>query len=239
MKQIYIFTLGFTPEFVLKPLFEAGVSEDVYIIILYTLVGDEYSKKRVRDAISYIEKLSREGGFIDRVFFQQVSLGNTFYDLVYEVALALTKMLRDAEIRRGDIEGVDVWLTGGMRIMVTATLVACKMLFEYMKIPVTFHVWSEDGTYKYTFDLQLLDTNLREVSKARMEILKKIVSLGKCTYEELVNTKQKESTIRKLVEFLRKDNLVYCKRIGRRTICKATDLGTLIIKIIELAEVIP
>jgi len=238
MKQVYIFTLGFTPEFVLRPLLEAGVGENTYIIILYTLAGDEYSKRRVKDAISYIEKFSREAGFINRVFFQQIFLGSTFHETIYEMASALIQTLRGARLHRENIEKVNVWLTGGMRIIITATLIACKMLFEYMKIPVRFHVWSEDSTYRYTFDLSLIGINLKEVPKARMEILRRVVSLGESTYEELTDTRRKESTIRKMIEFLRKDDLVYCRRSGRRTICRATDLGNLIVKIMDLAKVI-
>jgi len=232
MVRMYVFTLGFTSEFVIKPLLEVGVGRDAYIIIIYTLAGDDYSRRRVKDAVAYIEKLAREGGFLNRTFFQQVSLGNTFYDTVYEIAVALNEVTR--KLGKKDVKKVDVWLTGGMRILVVATLIACKIVFEYLDIPVEYHVWSEDGAYKYKFGLSLIGLNLRGISKARMEILKRIVYLGEASYEELVSAKRKEATIRKMAELLRKDGLIYCERRGRRTLCRATELGKLIVKIAEL-----
>jgi len=237
-KQIHVFTLGFTAEFVIKPLLEVGAGESTYIAVLYTVTRDEYSRKRVDDAINYIERLSREAGFVSRVFFLQVPLPNSLYDLVYEVANALVRMLKSAEVRASDIEGVDVWLTGGMRVLVISTLIATKMLFEHMKVPVTYHAWSEDGVYKYAFNPQLLNLSLEDVSRTRMEVLKRVVSLGECSYEELADAERRESTIRKLVELLRKDNLVDCRRAGRHTICRATELGTLVVKMMELVEVV-
>lgn len=234
--KIYIFTIGFTPEFVLKPLFEIGISEDAFIIILYTMTGDEYSKKRVQDAINYIENIARQAGFANRIFFKEISLGNTFYDTVYSIAFTLIETLRMNSINLKNIDKVEVWLTGGMRILVIATLITCKIMFSYMDIPAEFHAWSEDGFYRYVFTLSLLDIELKELSKARLEILRKIVSLGGSTYDKLVNAKRKESTIRKMIELLRRDKLVYCERKEKYTICKATELGNLIIKIMELLE---
>jgi len=236
MKKLYIFTLGFTSEFVTKPLLEFGVDRNTYIIVLYVSAGDEYSRKRVADAISHIERLAHEAGFIDRLSFRQITLTDNFYDTIYNVASAIVETLMSIGIRREDIGEVKVWLTGGMRILVLSALLSCKILFDFMGVPTTFNVWSEDGLYRYLFDTSLLNIDLKNLSIIRMEILKKIVALGEGTYDKLVDSHRNESTIRKLVEYLRRDGLMECRRSNRKTVCRATVLGRFLAKIHTLIE---
>lgn len=235
-RRLHIFTLGFTPEFVIRPLLEFGVKESDYIVVLYTLTGDEYSEKRLKEAISSIEMFSRQGGFIERVYFQQVSLRRSFSDVVYGVASSIASAMRQAQLFRDVLEEIHVWLTGGMRILVVATLNASRMLFSYLGVPVKYHLWSEDSVYKYHFELRHVGIDLRDIPRSQLALLEKIVSLGEARYRELVDTSLKEGTVRKLAELLRAKGLIECRREDKYTVCTATELGKLVASMISLAE---
>jgi len=226
--KLCVFTLGFTAEFIVKPLLEAGV-DGTYILILYVNPEDKYSRKRVEEALRYVEDLAKKGGFIERLEKFSVNLSSDFTSIVYNIATIITN-----EIRKKEIKYIYAYLTGGMRVLVIATMIAIKLITEALNTPTTFHVWSEDGVHRYTFDLSVASTNVKNISKAKMEVLRKIVALNGASYHELTNEKRTNATVRKIVELLRKNNLVVCERRGKRTFCKPTEIGKLLVKVSEL-----
>mgnify|MGYP000011623638 CR=1 FL=1 len=80
--KLCVFTLGFTAEFIVKPLLEAGV-DGTYILILYVNPEDKYSRKRVEEALRYVEDLAKKGGFIERLEKFSVNLSSDFTSIVY------------------------------------------------------------------------------------------------------------------------------------------------------------
>ncbi|MEM0051149.1 MAG: hypothetical protein QW047_05315 [Sulfolobales archaeon] len=199
MGKIIVTSVGFDVGLVLRSVLKVSVGPGDTLFIVYSLTGDEFSRKRVSEAVSTIKELLRGSG-IDVVDCEVT--GVDFYEDVLRV-------LRDLE----KYSNVDIIasLVGGMRMTLFAIVFALELMCRMRGGRATLYLMREDGLYDVMIKLPLvpmLGTSERKVLKLIKELnlveLRRGVVVGKLSSALGVS----EAAVRKILKSLEKKGVI-------------------------------
>jgi len=108
-RRILVFTFGWSPEFVIRPLVEEGVSESDIVLLIAGKPETEYVAKRVSEALRQVESFLGMAG-VSSIYYREVDTERDFIHICRDIAKTLEEF-------RG--ERYKFYLTGGMRVLIT------------------------------------------------------------------------------------------------------------------------
>jgi len=215
-----IFTFGWSPEFVIRPLLEEGVSKDDVILIIGVKPESEFSSKRVEEALRQVKNFL-DMADVHGVIYRDVDVNKDFVDICRDIVKIIKELERNHQ-------SMKFYLTGGMRVLVIATLIVARLL-SLTGRNVELKTSREDRPVFYTVPLNLLNLETR-LTKPQIEILKHLKIRGEGTFEELA-VGRSEVTVRKHLTKLREKGIVSCNVRGRKMVCRLTPLGELLLEV--------
>jgi CRISPR locus-related DNA-binding protein len=191
MSKALIVSVGFNVDLVVRSILKVSVSPEDTLIIVYSLAGDEFSKKRVSDTVLTIKELLKGSNLLEC----EVS-GMDFFEDVIKV-LKVLKRFRNREIIAS--------LVGGMRITLFAILYALELLCRVEGCNAMIHLMREDGLYDVMIKLPL-SPSLGETERKVLKLIKDLNLTGMGRGEivgKLANALSvSESSIRKILKSL-------------------------------------
>jgi CRISPR locus-related DNA-binding protein len=217
---IKVFTFGWSPELVIRPLVEEGISRDEPIVLVTNKPETEYARKRFEEAYQQVVTFLRMAG-VDEVRYVEVDLEGDFLD----VCLNIVRTIRSFH---GDC--YKFYLTGGMRLLVAAALIVARLLLT-AGTRVEVRLSMEDRPVLYSVPAELLTLDLGELTEAQLELLKYLRSLGRAGFEDLAIGRA-STTARKLLTKLRGKGLVEYRNVGRKQVYKLTKIGELVLALL-------
>jgi len=143
-RRILVFTFGWSPEFVIRPLVEEGVSESDIVLLIAGKPETEYVAKRVSEALRQVESFLGMAG-VSSIYYREVDTERDFIHICRDIAKTLEEF-------RG--ERYKFYLTGGMRVLIIATLVIAKLLSS-LGIQVEIKLSREDRPVFYTVPIEV------------------------------------------------------------------------------------
>ena len=158
MKRVLLASLGFSPEFVLRRLARGDKFNRVVVVGLWT---DESSWRRVEDAINSVKFFC--GKIQVECKEEKVELKRGLVSQLYSI------LRREAESH----EGVELFLTGGPRIVVVGFIIAGLMLEPRLQERVDVVVWGEAFEGSLRVNLKQLST-LLTLDEAEARIVLKL-----------------------------------------------------------------
>jgi len=218
-----IFTFGWSPELVIKPLIEDGVSKADTIVLIGSKPETDYTRKRVDEALHQVKKFLAMAG-VPSVEYFEVDLSESFVDICKSIVRIVKNYLKD--------QTAVFYLTGGMRILVIAALIVARLL-STAGLNVSVKTSYEDRPVICEVPRELLTVSV-ELTKSQVEILKYLNAVGEGTFEDLAIGRSKV-TVRKLLTKLRKRGVVAYEVRGRRQVYKLTPLGELVLEVLDIA----
>ena len=220
-KIVYVFTLGWSPEFVIRPLLEEGISRDATIMLLASKPETEYAAKRVEEAYKQIKNFVSIVGIAD-LEYVEVDLNQEFLGVCRDIARAVKSFIGADQIK--------FYLTGGMRVLIVATLVVARLLGAvHGRVEVNFS--REDRPVTYSIPLSILEVSPRSLTKAHVEILRYLKVFGEARFEDLALGRS-PVTIRKHLTKLREMGLVTYTLRARKQFYKLTPQGELLLEVL-------
>jgi len=220
-KCLKVFTFGWSPEHVIKPLIEEGISRDEIIAIIATKPDTAYVKKRVEEAFQHVATFLRLAG-ISNFYYVEFNVEKDFLDICIDI----TKKLK--EIYSGDY--YKFYLTGGMRVLVLATLAVAR-LFHTSRKKVDIRLSMEDRVFFYEVPPELFIIDLSDVTEAQLALLNFLKTFGEARFEDLAIGRT-EVTVRKILTKLRNRGLVNYRSVGRKQFYRLTKLGELLLELV-------
>jgi len=206
-RRILVFTFGWSPEFVIRPLVEEGVSESDIVLLIAGKPETEYVAKRVSEALRQVESFLGMAG-VSSIYYREVDTERDFIHICRDIAKTLEEF-------RG--ERYKFYLTGGMRVLIIATLVIAKLLSS-LGIQVEIKLSREDRPVFYTVPIEVLKIDLKAITEIQRELLRELKARGEAGFEELAIGRS-EVTVRKLLGKLRERGLVtYTLRVKNKSI---------------------
>ena len=220
-KSIRIFTFGWSPEFVIRPLMEEGVSKGDVVVLIASKPETEYARKRVEEAYKQVGTFLQMAG-ITTLHYREVDINRDILSICRDI-IKIVKEFNSANILK-------FYLTGGMRILVIATVIVARLLHQVGK-HVEVKISREDRPISYSIPVKLLDLDVNNITEAQLEVLRYLKAQGEAKFEDLAIGRS-EVTVRKHLTKLRENGLVSYIVKGRRQVYKLTPLGEMIIEII-------
>jgi len=215
-----IFTFGWSPEFVIRPLLEEGASKEDIVLLLSAKPESEYTSKRVEEAFKQVKSFLDMAG-VPEVVYREIDVNRDVIDICRDIVNIVK------EWEKGH-QNIKFYLTGGMRVLVIATLIVARLL-SLVGRDVEVKTSREDRPVSYIIPLNLLNLDIK-LTNSQIEILKHLRIRGEGTFEELAIGRS-EVTVRKHLTKLREKGLVSCSAKGRKLIYKLTPLGELLLDI--------
>jgi len=218
-KCVKVFTFGWSPELVVRPLMEEGITKDDVVILVSSRPESEYAKRRAEAAYQQVATFLGMAG-VAEVHYVEASLDGDLLDTCVDIARRVKEFGNCYRF----------YLAGGMRTLVVATLIVARlMLTAGLAVEVKLTVEDRPGVYSVPAELLTLD--LGGVTDAQLELLKSLRSLGKARFEDLA-TGRAPTTVRKLLTKLRGRGLVEYREVGRKQLYKLTKVGELALEIL-------
>ncbi len=146
MPRVIVATLGFSVDFIIRRITDIG-GEKPASIELVGLYTDDSTWKRVEQTSSLITHYTGSLG-IDTVLHRIDASPSIVRDVRRVIVEALDKAGRDG--------GVDLFLTGGPRILVVAALVASMLVKDELKKRITVTSYGEGFEASLSINLGLL-----------------------------------------------------------------------------------
>lgn len=197
--KVVLSTVGFSAELVMRSALRVGIGSRDRVVLIYSMSGDEHSRKRVGEAVETVKKLLHGVGVIVE---DCVVTGTDFFEDVTAV-LKVLKSYRDKEII--------VSLTGGMRITIFAVFYAAELLARLLKVRVTIHLMREDGLYDVFLSAPLVPM----LGRGELTILRYLKEFGfsgrprpRIVEELAKNMRVSETAVRKVFNGLETKGLV-------------------------------
>jgi CRISPR locus-related DNA-binding protein len=199
LKKLVVSSIGFDVNLVVRSLLKVGITPSDVVVLVYSLTGDDISKKRVSEAVSTMKGLLRGAGV--EVVDCEVT-GMDFFEDVKRV-INILKKLGPSEVIAS--------LVGGMRMTLFAILFAIELITRSTKIKALIHLMREDGLYDITLKAPLVSKLGR--SEARVLRLMKELGLSNTRRADAVKKlsevmKVGEMAVRKVLESLERKGLI-------------------------------
>jgi len=219
-KIVMIFTFGWSPEFVIRPLLRDGVSENNTLVLISAKPVSELAKKRVSEALEEIKRFLTMSGIRKYDYFE-IDVNRDFEEIVRDFARIVNKFKPASKFK--------FYLTGGMRVLVVAGLIVAGLMSQLNDVNVVLS--QEDSPILYKVSPRYLSIDLGQVTEARLEVLKMLKGIGEATFEDLAVGRD-EVTVRKHLTKLREIGLVNFYKRGRKQVYKLTPLGYTVLELI-------
>ncbi len=221
---IRVFTFGWSPEFVIRPLVEEGVGRDDIVVVIVTRPENEYAKRRVEEAYKQVLSFLKMAG-VTNIYYREVDLEKEFFDICIDIVSVIRELLKIGKrIHK-------FYLTGGMRVLVLATFIVAQLL-SAMGENVEIKVSREDRPITYTVPTNLLTLNPKAFTESQLDILKQLSSFIEASFEDLA-VGRSSITVRKHLTKLREKGVVEYRVRGRKQVYKLTKLGELLLMLLE------
>jgi len=175
--RVVFTTVGFEPGLVIRSMVRIGLTKNDLVVLIYSSSGDEYSKRKVYEALNSIKEFLRTIG-VENIDCE-IS-GTNFYDDVKKIVKVLVQH-KDKDIMMS--------LVGGMRMMILASLYALEILTTLYKIRAKIHIMREDGLYEIFLRTPLVPL----IGKSEMRLLHMIK-------EKDLNNVRRSEVVKKLIE---------------------------------------
>jgi len=175
----------------------------------------------VSEALRQVESFLGMAG-VSSIYYREVDTERDFIHICRDIAKTLEEF-------RG--ERYKFYLTGGMRVLIIATLVIAKLLSS-LGIQVEIKLSREDRPVFYTVPIEVLKIDLKAITEIQRELLRELKARGEAGFEELAIGRS-EVTVRKLLGKLRERGLVTYTLKGKKQIYRLTPLGELLLEIQE------
>lgn len=213
MSKLLILTIGFDEKFPLRAVMRRGISKgDVILLITATPI-----EERVKKAINMFKRMVLNIAEDVKISVLEVPVEN----LVKSV-----RLIRK-EVERIGVRRIEVNLSGGMRILIIATLLALSPFTNSLDIPIEMEL--EDG--RAITEVKLKWFKVPTPGYEDVKIMKAVETLGITTLDTLIKhlTAYPRSTLhRKLVKLVEMGFLI-AERRGKRVYYKLSELGMMYI----------
>lgn len=219
--SVRVFTFGFSPEFVIKPLASEGGSPEDVVVIIGGKPDNEYARKRIDDALRQVSAFLSMAGY-NKYYYREVDTNKDFLEICRDIVGVLKEFSPMATRFR-------FYLTGGMRVLIIASLVVAKLL-SISGRDVEVKLSREDLPIVYNVPLEILTLDAGSITEQRLEILRILAARGEATFEDLAIGRS-PVTVRKLIDKMRVAGLVSYRARGRRQIYSVTPLGNIVLDI--------
>jgi len=199
LKKLIVSSIGFDVNLVVRSLLRIGTAPGDVVVLVYSLTGDDISKKRVSEAVSTMKGLLRGAGV--EVVDCEVT-GMDFFEDVSRVVNVLKKF---------SFSEVIASLVGGMRMTLFAILFAMELISRSTKVKALIHLMREDGIYDITLKAPLIPKLGRSETKA-LRLVKEL-GLSNAKRADIVKKlsdvmKVSEMAVRKVLESLERKGLI-------------------------------
>lgn len=222
-KAVYVFTFGWSPEFVIRPLLEESVPSDVTILLVASKPESDYAAKRVKEALNQVKNFL-ELARIHDLQYVEVDVNAEFLEICRNVLRAVKRFADTAD-------RIKFYLTGGMRVLIIATLIVARLLGAAHR-NVEIRLSMEDRPVTYTVPLSVLEVSPGSLTDAQIEVLRLLKMLSEARFEDLALGRS-PVTVRKHLTKLRELGLVSFTSRGRKQFYRLTPLGELILEALE------
>ena len=210
-RRMYVFTFGWSPEFVIRPLLREGVEKD------------EYTRRKFEEAYHQVVSFLNYAGLAGRVAYKEVEVEEReFTEVCLDIAKLLVKELSE---RRPSV--TKVYLSGGMRVLILAALVVVRLLCIRGE-NVEVYTSMESRPVFYSIPIEVLIVDAARVTEEQLELLRALRTLGEAPVEALA-VRRARDTARKLLAKLMGRGLVAYRTRGRRHFYSLTPLGRLVV----------
>jgi len=210
-----VFTLGFSPEYVIRVLGDYRVSDVSRVIVFSVKPRDEYSSRRAGEALETVRVFLRGLGAEDRLVLREVDVDASFEELVIEVFETLLSSLSS---RGGDIH---CYLTGGLRVLIVAALIGVKLFSEIVGVTPRVFLYSEDMSNRY----EVVFYSFEGIASSHEELLK-LLKTGEASISDLARKLgMSPSYVSEALSKLERAGLARCERRGRLRVCRITAMG--------------
>jgi predicted transcriptional regulator len=216
--KVLVVSLGFSVDLVVRSILKITVDPADTVVLVYSLFGDEVSRKRVLDVVSTIKGLLKGNKVIDC----EVT-GTDFYEDVIKVLRTLKSCVN---------VNVIASLVGGMRISLFAILYALELFSRVKGCNTYTYLMREDGLYDVVIKLPLTP----QLGNTEKKVLKLIKDMGLegCRRPEVVgklsNTlKITQVAVRKVLRSLESKKLISVSD----GVIKLEKLGEVITELVE------
>jgi CRISPR locus-related DNA-binding protein len=217
IKTVDVFTFGKDPEFVIRALLREGVEESDVILLVSAKRESEYARMDVNRAYEEIAGVVRHAGA--KLEYREIDIGKDFEEICRDFIRVVSEFRPARGYRFHLIEN---------EILIAAGLLASNLLSQIHDVEV--YVSHEDASTLYRIPIQAFKLDLRDVTEARLDILRILKSVGEAGFEDLAVGRD-EVTVRKLLTKLRGMRLVSYRSEGRKQYYRLTPLGEAILYI--------
>ena len=222
-RKMYVFTFGWSPEFVIRPLLREGVERDDYVLLLTNKPESEYARRKLEEAYQQVVSFLSYAGLAGRVTYREVEVeGKEFTEICLDIARILAEELSE---RRPS--ATRVYLSGGMRVLILAALVVVRLL-RLRGENVEVFTSMETRPVFYSVPVEALTVDVTRVTEEQLELLRALSTLGEVPVEDLAMGRARD-TARKLLAKLMDKGLVTYRVRGRRHFYSLTPLGKLVV----------
>ncbi len=199
MGKVILSIIGFSAELVVRSLLKIGVVPEDRVVLIYSVSGDEYQRKRVIEAVETVKKFLPAGGV---VIEECVVTGTDFFEDV-------STILKTLKSHKG--KEIIVSLVGGMRITIFAAFYAAELLARLLRARISIHLMREDGLYDVLLPTPLVPT----LGRGELAVLRNFKEFGMSgsprpkVIEELARSMGvSDMTVRKVLRQLESKGLI-------------------------------
>ncbi len=219
--RMYVFTFGWSPEFVIRPLLREGLEKSDFVLLITNRPESEYARKKFEEAYQEVVSFLSYAGLAGRVAYREVDVEREFMEICINIAELLNEELNE---RKPSV--TKVYLSGGMRVLILATLLVVRLL-RLRGVEVVVYTSMETRPIFYTIPVDALTIDTSRVTREQLEILRILDSMGEAPVETLA-VRRARDTARKLLRKLVDRGLVTYRTRGRRHFYSLTPLGRLV-----------
>ncbi len=212
---------GWSWEFVSRVIvFRGGLRAGDKLVLVVARPRGDYEAKRVREAVYSVER------FIDSIGMDSTECvrlceidvyDRSFLEIVGDVSSCIARELRSCR-------ALEVYLLGGMRILLLATLYSIAVLRSMVSLEVVAYSGPEDGSTIVEIPQSLLKSE-SYYTENQLQLLAKLLELGEATLENLVQVDKSIDSVRKTIDRLVKKGVVEKSSRGRKPVYRLTELG--------------
>ncbi len=214
-------TFGWSWEFVSRAIvFRGGLKAGDKLVLLVSKARGDYEAMRFREALYAVERFVESLGidFDECCRICEIDVhGKNFLDMVSEVSNCIASELRECS-------SLEVYLLGGMRMLILAALYSIDILRSIVSIDVAIYSGPEDGSRIIEIP-HTLHRDLGYCTENQLQLLAKLLTLGEASPDQLADEGRSIDSIRKTLEKLASKGLVVKKSRGRRTLYELSKLG--------------
>ncbi|WP_160164889.1 helix-turn-helix domain-containing protein [Candidatus Acidianus copahuensis] len=168
-KYIVVATIGFTIDFVMRRVSDLG-RENVSRIIAVSLdIGDESARKRVEGTFNVISRF---------LLGMNIQPGLQFIQSGKSAISSCRKILENAVSLSGNEGIVDLFLTGGSRVLVTSMLISALTLERNLAKKVQITSYGESFDTKFIMNVGQISAFI-SLGETHRQILEEIKKIGK------------------------------------------------------------